>query len=93
MKITQHFAPSAPACYGCGVEGPHAQRIAVFDGQVLPPTWEGDWMQAPACPACYDRQQALLHPVTLMIFRHKAFIASDAAVGAGATTKSSPPSH
>lgn len=69
--ISQQSIPaSGPVCCGCGAVALTHKTIPLFEGQVLPPTWDGDWTRAAVCAVCYARQQALLHPVTLMAFRH-----------------------
>lgn len=36
--------------------------IPMYDGQVLPNEWDGEWAGFPACRRCYNWQQTLAEP-------------------------------
>lgn len=56
-------------CYVCGTESPPHWGIPLYEGEVMPNDWPGDWVGVDACQECWLHQGVLLAPVPLWLFR------------------------
>ena len=57
-------------CCVCGAEdAPGNLGVPVYEGDVLPNDWDGEWFGAPACRRCFDIQSALAHPLSIRAFQ------------------------
>jgi hypothetical protein len=57
-------------CWVCGGDatGMH-HGIPVYEDQILPNDWPGDWAGVPACEGCFEKQNRLTEPVALWRFK------------------------
>jgi hypothetical protein len=50
-------------CVICGEWHPVAQAIPMYEGLVLPNSWDGPWAGFDACSECFAAQEQLTEPV------------------------------
>lgn len=60
--------PIIAECVVCGADSLNT-GIPMYEGDVLPNDWSGEWGGAPACRRCMIAQGRLVDPLPLEIFR------------------------
>lgn len=59
-------------CHICQAETcPPRYGIPIYEGLVLPNSWEGEWGGVDACEACWLQQGALIEPMAIWAFRRQ----------------------
>jgi hypothetical protein len=62
--------PIQEYCWACGeFVIPLRHGLPVYEDEILPNDWEGEWGGVPSCPRCYDLQALLTEPMSLAKFR------------------------
>ena len=75
--------PRESNCGACGVRLVNARcGIPVWEGDILPNSWDGEWGGNDACPPCYEFQQTLTEPMSWAEFLRK----KPSSAGAGGKT-------
>lgn len=46
--------PAWTECVICSAECLHRQGLAIWEDQIVPDDYQGEWGGAPACPECYE---------------------------------------
>jgi hypothetical protein len=60
---------SREPCWACRMrESDPLMGIPVYEDLVLPNDWPGEWGGVPACPECFNKQNALGEAVALSEF-------------------------
>lgn len=44
-------------CCNCGMECDGAHGLPMFEGEIVPLDWAGEWAGVDCCAACHDRHQ------------------------------------
>jgi hypothetical protein len=56
-------------CHICGAESPPKWGIPIYEGDVLPNDWQGEWGGVDACQRCWLHQGRLTVPMPIWQFR------------------------
>lgn len=56
-------------CWVCGADATGLDfGIPVYEGNVLPNDWKGEWGGVPVCKRCFDAQQTITRPIAAAEF-------------------------
>lgn len=72
MKIIEaiDLYPIQEYCWACGVFViPLRHGLPVYEDEILPNDWQGEWGGVPSCPECYEVQGLLTEPMPAAQFR------------------------
>ena len=53
LRLDAHYE----LCWLCGTETPCHWGLPVYEGQIVPNSWDGSWGSVPACEGCHDMHE------------------------------------
>ena len=63
MKLVIDLSPPGDVCVVCEAAANPRKGIPMYEGDVVPNDWNGDWAGYPACDRCFAEQEKLTEPI------------------------------